>query len=133
MGAVSSQKDQNKTKARSRISNGIARLPDVDGRSVWNRRLRDVMVLHLADIGGEDAASEAEKSIVRRVATLTVELEQMETRFAQAGGAEAEDLDLYQRTVGNLRRLLEAVGMKRRPKDVTPTLQGYIASKGAGA
>jgi cobalamin-dependent methionine synthase I len=35
----------------------------------------------------------------------------------------AEQLDIYARVAGNLRRLLEAVGLQRRAKDVTtPTL-----------
>jgi hypothetical protein len=33
-----------------------------------------------------------------------------------------DDLDLYQRTASTLRRLLEAVGIQRRQRDVTPTL-----------
>jgi hypothetical protein len=37
-------------------------------------------------------------------------------------------LDLYQRTAGGLRRLLEAIGIQRRPRDVTPTLDQYLAS-----
>src|SRR4051794_30071044 len=91
-----------KPQHRSRVTNGSALLPDVDGRSLWVRRLRDLMALHLADLGGD----EAEKSIVRRVATLTVELERMEVQFATAGAADADALDLYSRTAGNLRRLL---------------------------
>jgi hypothetical protein len=119
---------------RSRITNGSAVLPGVDGRSTWVRRLRDLVSLHLSDLGGEDAVSEAEKSIVRRAATLTVELEGMEAAFAVAGEAKAADLDLYQRTAGNLRRLLESVGLERRAKDVTPpSLRDYINSKGAAA
>ena len=86
-------------------------LPDVDGRSTWVRRLRDVMALHLSDLGGEAAVSEAERSIIRRASTLTVELERMESKFANAGEADKVALDLYQRTAGNLRRLLESVGL----------------------
>ena len=67
--------------------------------------------------------STAERSIIRRAAVLTAQLEQLETRFALAdGAASAEDLDLYQRTASTLRRLLEAVGIQRRQKDVTPSL-----------
>jgi hypothetical protein len=33
--------------------------------------------------------------------------------------ARENDLDLYQRTAGNLRRLLEAVGLQRRPREVS--------------
>jgi len=114
--------------SRSRITNRSAVLPDVDGRSTWVRRLRDLISLHLSDLGGEDAVSEAERSIIRRVATLTVELERMEASFALAGEAQPEQLDLYQRTAGNLRRLLETVGLERRAKPVE-TLQEYLAKK----
>ena len=91
--------------------------------------MRDLIALHLADLGGEDNVSEAERSIIRRVATLTVELERMESVFALAGEAQPEQLDLYQRTAGNLRRLLEAVGLERRSRDITPSLEEYLASK----
>ena len=76
--------------------------------------------------------SEAERSIVRRAATLTVELERLELRFAMAGEADAADIDLYQRTANSLRRLLEAVGFERRSRDVTPTL-GQILREGQQA
>jgi hypothetical protein len=108
--------------ARSKISNGSAVLPGVDGRSTWVRRLRDLISLHLADLGGDSAVSEAERSIVRRIATLTVELERMEATFAVAGEAEPQQIDLYQRTANSLRRLLESIGIERRQRDVTPSL-----------
>jgi hypothetical protein len=31
--------------------------------------------------------------------------------------------------MANLRRLLEAVGLQRRPRNVTPTLETYLASR----
>lgn len=117
---------------RSRVTNGNAVLPGVDGRSAWVRRLRDLMALHIADLGGDDAVSEAERSIVRRVATLTVELERMEAEFAEDGGASGNALDLYQRTAGNLRRLLESLGLQRRTKDVTPTIDSYLRARADG-
>jgi hypothetical protein len=117
--------------SRSRISNGSAILPNVDGRSTWVRRLRDLIALHLSDLGGDDQASEAERSIIRRIATLTVELERLEAVFATAGEATPDQLDLYQRTANSLRRLLEAIGIKRVPRDVTPTLAQYLEQKHA--
>jgi hypothetical protein len=104
-------------------------LPGVDGRSTWVRRLRDLIEAHVGDLGGDDRISEAERSIVRRAATLTVELERLEAKFAVAGEAAPADLDLYQRTAGNLRRLLEAVGLERRQRDVTPDLRTYLDAK----
>jgi hypothetical protein len=118
-----------KPEGRSRVSNGSTLLTGVDGRSTWARRLRDLIGLHLSDLGGEDMASEAERSIVRRAATLTVELERLETSFALAGEAQPEALELYQRVSNTLRRHLEAIGIKRVPRDVTPTLEQYLANR----
>jgi hypothetical protein len=115
-----------KSSGKSRITNGSAVLPDVDGRSTWVRRLRDLIAIHLSDLGGVDNVSEAERSIIRRIATLTVELERMESTFATAGEATPAQLDLYQRTANSLRRLLESVGIERRAKNVTPTLSDIL-------
>jgi len=120
---------EKKPTARSRLTNGSHVLPGVDGRSTWARRFRDLMQLHLADLGGEDAVSEAERSIVRRAAALMVELERMELKFATDEEAQAADLDLYQRTSNTMRRHLEALGLERRQKDVTPSLRDYARMK----
>ena len=114
--------------ARSRVTNGGALLPGVDGRSAWVRRARDLIESHLDDLGGDAVVSEAERSIVRRAAVMTTELERMEAKFAESGEADPAMLDLYGRTAGNLRRLLESVGLKRRPRDVTPDLTTYLGS-----
>jgi hypothetical protein len=114
---------------RSRITNGSALLPGVDGRSAWIRRCKDVISLHLSDLGGADNVSEAEHSIVRRCATLTVELERMEAVFATVGEASAADLGLYQRASNTLRRHLETIGLERRSRLITPDLHEYLASK----
>jgi hypothetical protein len=51
----------------------------------------------------------------------------LETKFAVAGEASSDELDLYQRAAGNLRRLLESVGLQRRQRDVT-TLEQYLSN-----
>ena len=99
-----------KDKQKSRITNGSALLPGVDGRSPWVRRCKDVIAAHLSDIPEPTAA---ERSLIRRAAVLTTE-------------ADPETLDVYGRTSGNLRRLLEAVGLQRRCKNVGPTLADVI-------
>ena len=120
------------SRQRSRVTNGSALLLGVDGRSAWIRRCRDVIAAHLSDMGGEDNTSAAERSIIRRASVMTVELERLESKFAQAGEASACDLDLYVRAAGNLRRLLESVGIERRAKNV-PTLSDYLKAGDAKA
>ena len=110
---------------RSRVTNGKLFQATVrDGRSGWSRRLQDLLSLHIADLGGEDMVSDAERSLIRRIATITVELEWIEQKFALSStGPSADQLDMYLRGSNSLRRLLEAIGLKRVMRDVTPTLE----------
>ncbi len=88
------------------------------------RRYLDLYRAHLSDLGGEEGLSEARRSLCRRAAALETELERMECRMA----ADMQvDLDRYGRAAGNLRRILESIGLDRRTKDVTPvSLQEYL-------
>jgi hypothetical protein len=129
----SPDRPQVKSRQRSRVSNGSTLLPGVDGRSPWVRRCKDVINAHIADLGGLDNCSAAEHSIVRRAAVLTTELEVLEVRFAKAGEASADDLETYQRCANSLRRLLEAIGLQRRPRDVSLTLDQIQAEHSADA
>jgi hypothetical protein len=118
---------------RSRVTNGKTLFADGgDMRSPWARRMRDVFEMHISDLGGVKASSAAELSIARRVATLTVELEKLEASFAVAD-ATTEALMLYQTTANSLRRMLESLGLKRRPRDVTVDLRAYLAAASANA
>jgi len=114
----------------SAVTNGTRLLTDGDNRGSWVRRLKDVIELHISDLGGLENASEAERSIIRRAATLTIELERLEAKFSTLpNGPRDSDLQTYQRLTNTLRRALEAVGIHRRPRDVTPpTLDTYLDS-----
>ncbi|RWA80056.1 MAG: hypothetical protein EOQ30_23735 [Mesorhizobium sp.] len=115
--------------ARSATTNGRDVLPNVDGRTIWVRRLSDLMALIIHDLGGEDAISEMERGLVQRVATQQVAIEKLEAQFAQEGAADDKQLDLHQRLSNTLRRNQEALGLKRRAKDITPTLDQYMAEQ----
>jgi hypothetical protein len=108
-------------------------LPGIDGRSAWTRRCRDLIAAYLADYGGADNVSTAEYNIIRRASVLIVELERMEAKFALAGEASVEELDIYQRMANSLRRLLEAVGLQRRPRVVVEQSLDDILAEDAHA
>ena len=122
-----------RSKGRSRLTNNAGLLPTVDGRSVWARIMRDTLASMLAHLGGEDRATAAQCMAARRIAALEAELIFLEDGFARArsdGGApDAADLDLYNRLSNGQRRHLEALGWQRAAKDVTPTLDQYLAAK----
>jgi hypothetical protein len=116
------------SRQRSAVTNGRRMFVEGDGNSAWSRRFRDLVAQHAADLGGPDRLSEAQQSLIRRVSTIEVELEQREGELSRGM---AVDLDGYSRAAGHLRRLLETLGIERRAKDVTPTLGEYLAAKAA--
>jgi hypothetical protein len=74
---------RDRSRHQSAVTNGSRLFVNAgDGRGPWARRMKDVIELHLADLGGADVVSEAEASIVRRAATLTIELERIEAKFS---------------------------------------------------
>ncbi len=67
-------------------------------------------------MGGRDLLSEAQISLVKRASAIELELEQSEGRLSMGLPI---DLDQYTRATGHLRRLLESLGLERKPKPVT--------------
>jgi hypothetical protein len=116
---------QRHVRARSRVTNGVSLFQDrkVDQRGKWARRFVDLYQLHCDDIGGVDRMSEAQKSLVRRVCSLEIELERIENALALGGEA---DIDLYSRVANSLRRMLEAIGIERKAKLVEVSLADIV-------
>jgi hypothetical protein len=107
----------NLSKVKSAITNGSAILDQVDHRSPWMRRFRDLMDAHTSDLGSE--ISESEIRLVRRCAMLTLQLEMMETRWAaNEGEASEKQISTYQTVTNTLRRTLESLGLQKRMKTV---------------
>ena len=116
-------------RTRSAVTNGKHLLADVDARSSWMRRLRDLIDAHTADLGG-DLCSEAEQRLIRRAALLTIQCEMYDKKFAlNDGEASQTDIETYQRLTNTLRRCLETLGLERRSRDVTPSLAEYLQAK----
>lgn len=81
------------------------------------RRFRDLIQLHLLDLGGAADCSEAQVSLVRRAATLEIELERLEYEFARPDRtAGARALDRYSMLTNTLRRLHTTLGLDRTSK-----------------
>src|SRR5262249_7038757 len=102
---------------------------DIDERGPICRRFRDLLNAHEADLGGADILSEGQRSIVRRAAMLELQLELLESKFVENGGAAPpKDLETYQRVTNTLRRALESLGLHtgRKSRDVTETVSEYV-------
>lgn len=110
----------------TRKGTGSALLSGVDGRSQMARRFREIVTGIEGDLGGD--LSEAQCQLVARSATLAIWCEEREGELAKGA-----DFDAGQyATISNaLRRLLSDLGLDRRMRDVTPTLDQYLAGRAA--
>lgn len=96
----------------------------LDHRSAFAKRWRDIIEAHTADLGGADNVSEGERSLIRRASMLALQLEMIEKRIADRGGEASRDQLLdYQRAANSLHRILESIGLRRRPKAVPSPLE----------
>ena len=107
------------SKQRSRLTNGTALLPDVDGRSVIARRLKDITSAILADQGGAEQCSESRLQLVRRFAAAAVMAELLEARLARG-----EQISITEHALlcSSLVRLASRIGLGRVARDITPSL-----------
>jgi hypothetical protein len=113
--------------SRSKVTNGRGLFVEADGRSAWARRARDLAEAHVADLGGVERLSEAQRQLVRRAVAMEIELEKMEGQLAEGA---AVDLDSYGRNANSLRRILVTIGLDRVAKNATPSLADIIARHG---
>lgn len=114
MAEITPQKAPRKPTARSRVTNG--KLGDMDGRGKWARRFADLIHLYSLDVTDDPETLPATvQNLIRRAATLTVELERAEASFAQQGKADAAAMADYQTATNTLRRLLQDLQGKATP------------------
>jgi hypothetical protein len=100
----------------------------VSGQSAWNRSVRNTSAAMVEHLGGD--VSEPEKMLIRRISVFESEMRIMELQIAKQRfeGIEPSEgfIDLYSRLANAQRRFLEAAGLKRVPKDITPDLDSYL-------
>jgi hypothetical protein len=98
-------------------------------RKIWSTtsptilRFGDLLARVINDLGGEAELSEAQVQLARRASWICAQCEVLETR-AEPGAP--NDLVLYAMLTGRLVQVLTVLGLKREPRDITPTLQDYL-------
>jgi hypothetical protein len=102
---------------RSAVTNGARLFVEGSGTSAWSRRYADLIAGHCSDMGSRDTISEAQFSLIKRAAAIECELEVLEGRLSRG---EPVDLDCFGRGASHLRRILESLGLERKPRNVTP-------------
>jgi hypothetical protein len=108
----------------------LTSLDSLDRRTVAYRETRKLINEIEGDLGGSDRLSTGERQLVQRAAVLGAVLTDTESRWIEG---EPIDTTAYCTVVNAQRRVLETIGLRRQPRDVTPSLAEYLAASEADA
>jgi hypothetical protein len=113
---------------RRRVKIALPTTATLDMRTRAGRLYKATREAIIADLGGRDELSRAELELIDRAAGLATRLnaadaEMLEGTPASLGAGE------YATLANSLNRILTTIGLKRRPRDVTPDLRTYIADR----
>lgn len=101
-------------------------LADLDGRTAAAKQARAFVAALESDLGGADRLSAAEHELVQRCALASAMLAHMEAAWLTGQGV---DVAIYTTLANTQSRILKMLGLERRPRDVTPDLTAYVASR----
>jgi hypothetical protein len=110
-------------RTRSRVTNGRSPFVETDGRGQWARRWRDVLGEIVGDLGGADLLSEGQRQLARRAATIAIACEKLE---GEAAAGNDINLETYGQLTDRLGRCFQRLGLKRQPRDVSPSLSDLL-------
>lgn len=112
--------------AATRMGTGGTALAGVDMRTSGGRRYKELCADLVHHLAGDPTAPQL--AIIRRAAALAVWCEGQEA--AQASGADF-DVQAFTTAANTLRRLLCDLGLERRMRDATPTLEQFLRDRAA--
>lgn len=101
-------------------------LGQLDGRKAIAVEMRARWDALTADLGGADRLSYAQRSLVERALWLEHWIAGQERVLADGGEA---DTGRMTQATNSLLGLYRTLGLERRARDVTPSLQSYIGGK----
>jgi hypothetical protein len=120
--AVAAPKRSKRRRAKARL----LMLADMDKRTLAYRETTRLISAITSDLGGPENISAAEAQMIQHSAVLGAILADQEAKYLKG---RLINVGEYCAVANAQRRLFEAVGTTRRPKDVTPDLQSYLATK----
>lgn len=101
-------------------------IDQLDGRTMAAKNARALIDSLQSDLGGVEHLSAAEREIVQRAALASAMCQHAEALWLMGRPIDVQE---YCTLVNAQRRLLVTVGLKRRPRDVTPDLAAYIGQR----
>jgi len=114
--AASAASRETGRQTRSAVTNGKKLLPQSNGRSAQGRRLKDLILAFSEPLGGYQRLAEPERALIRNAASMTVTLEELQSRVSRG---EMVDLEQLTRLSHSQARVLATL-RRGRPKPPAP-------------
>src|SRR5262245_20069378 len=108
--------------SRSAVANGKRLIADVDTHSREYREYKDVCADLVSHLGGE--ATAVERHIIEEIAGLVILCRGERAKLLQG---EPVNVAEYNTSCNTLNRLLKSIGLQRRAKDITDTVESLSA------
>jgi len=127
--ATKSSTGKKPRKCRPPLSQGTPTLPvlgRIDGRTMAALAFRKALDDFVGDLGGDENITRAELEIARRAAGLAVLAAAHEVSIL---AGKPIDVPTYLNLINTQRHVLLALGLSRRPKDITPNPIEYLEAK----
>src|SRR5262249_30488312 len=100
-------------------------LESIDRRTAAYRETAQLIAEIQSDLGGAENISAAEKQMIQHASVLGAIASDMEVKYLKG---RAIDLVVLCRVLNAQRRAFDAIGYRRRQRDVTPeTLEGFLS------
>jgi hypothetical protein len=98
----------------------------LDKRSAAYLETKKLIAAIEADLGGAEALSAIERQLIQHASIIGAMCADHEIRYLRG---ETVDTSEYGYLVGTQHRLFSLLGLRRRPKDVTPSLEQVLADE----
>lgn len=105
-------------------------LNDLDKRTRAHRDTSELRESIAADLGGWDALSAMQAEVITAAALMGAMIRDRAASYLEG---QAVDLPSFITLANAQRRHLEALGLERRARNVTPDLRDYLAKQGEAA
>lgn len=126
--AASKPNTERRLRKRQRVKIDLPTVATLDLRTRAGKIYVSTREALIADLGGRDLLSRAELELVERVAGLATRLNAADAEML-SGEQQSLGPAEYATLANALNRILTTLGLKRRQKDVTPSLRAYIDAK----
>ena len=104
----------------------LATLDQLDGRTAAAKQARETISAIERDLGGAENITTAKRQVIESAAVTSAIVADLGSRWL---AGEQIDLGLFTTLCNSQRRLLESIGFERIAKDLTPSVNAYLAQK----